>query len=526
MKMRMGCAALAVLVLHMGCGGGSPAIPRQSSVTVAILGSSRPGDPAVMIRSKAGDTISYFAASGSRTPSQALLTTAAGDAVRVHYAADGSLQKIVDEKSGAFVIIKTRADGGGANYLAYDAKGAFRSGYALYRIAAGKWYTANVLGSLGQLAGHLTGGLNASFALKPAELSYGPATEVPANLAAVFNHTAKLSSRSPLLSIVVPAAWAQTVTVRDRAMFNSGLALAVIGGFVLRLPSPDPITKIVGIALLGAGALQVWRGTTGILERNPDALDAAVTGGMENTAEADVDAGMNLVQSLQSMIQNVADRGMAAINTVAGTLNRVAGALTGVAMPAEQADETPAPSALPTAMGVDTSLAGTIVDTANTVYPASGTIDASGAYAVTGTASNGNTVSVDGTADATNMSLSGTYSERNQSGSVVASGNVSGGKIASLGQCASTTQSGGFGTFSYAFDLGRDSGTFDLSYDMYSIPDAMTIVLGSQVLFSTGGLVSGGKSLSLQYSGGDTVFVNVSAPDQGTAWTFTIGCGH
>ena len=28
------------------------------------------------------------------------------------------------------------------------------------------------------------------------------------------------------------------------------------------------------------------------------------------------------------------------------------------------------------------------------------------------------------------------------------------------------------------------------------------------------------------YEGGETAFVNVSAPNAGTAWTFTIGCGH
>jgi hypothetical protein len=98
-------------------------------------------------------------------------------------------------------------------------------------------------------------------------------------------------------------------------------------------------------------------------------------------------------------------------------------------------------------------------------------------------------------------------------------------KRAIVGQCKSTTQSGGQGTFAQAYDLGISNGKFDISYDMYSISDAMTIVLGGQQVYTTGGLVSGYASKTITYSGGSTAIVTLSAPTSGTAWTFTIGCG-
>jgi hypothetical protein len=98
-------------------------------------------------------------------------------------------------------------------------------------------------------------------------------------------------------------------------------------------------------------------------------------------------------------------------------------------------------------------------------------------------------------------------------------------KRAAVGQCKSTTQSGGQGAFAQAYDLGISNGKFDISYDMYSIPDAMTIILSGQQVYSTGGLVSGSGSRTITYAGATTAIVTVSAPTSGTAWTFTIGCG-
>ena len=53
----------------------------------------------------------------------------------------------------------------------------------------------------------------------------------------------------------------------------------------------------------------------------------------------------------------------------------------------------------------------------------------------------------------------------------------------------------------------------------------MVIVVGGQTVFTTNGLVSGSRSVSVAYTGADTATVNMFAPHSGTVWDFTLGCG-
>ena len=53
----------------------------------------------------------------------------------------------------------------------------------------------------------------------------------------------------------------------------------------------------------------------------------------------------------------------------------------------------------------------------------------------------------------------------------------------------------------------------------------MVIVVGGQTVFTTNGLVSDSKSVSVTYTDADTATVNMFAPNSGTVWDFTLGCG-
>jgi hypothetical protein len=106
-----------------------------------------------------------------------------------------------------------------------------------------------------------------------------------------------------------------------------------------------------------------------------------------------------------------------------------------------------------------------------------------------------------------------------------ASGSNWSGQTVTIGKCNAQTQSGGQGSFAYAYNLGPSSGQFKLSYNMYSIPDALTVVIGGGQAYSTGGLASGSKSIDVSYSGSSIAVVTVTAPDSSTQWTFTLGCG-
>lgn len=97
--------------------------------------------------------------------------------------------------------------------------------------------------------------------------------------------------------------------------------------------------------------------------------------------------------------------------------------------------------------------------------------------------------------------------------------------VQTLGSCQTIQSSGGKGTFSKVYDLGADSRTFSLDYQMYTITDGMVIrdSKGNEI-FTTGGLVSGGKTQNVKYSNGRLIFVTLYAPNDGTAWDYRIGC--
>jgi hypothetical protein len=96
-----------------------------------------------------------------------------------------------------------------------------------------------------------------------------------------------------------------------------------------------------------------------------------------------------------------------------------------------------------------------------------------------------------------------------------------------IANCSDTQTSGGEGTTVLEIDLGVSSGTFSVTYEMYGVPDQLFIVYEGQRIFDTGGLVSGGATLNVTYSGNSTlILATISAPNSGTAWDVTIGCPY
>ena len=93
-------------------------------------------------------------------------------------------------------------------------------------------------------------------------------------------------------------------------------------------------------------------------------------------------------------------------------------------------------------------------------------------------------------------------------------------------QCNQTTQSGSDAPETHNIGLGKSSGTFNFSYEMYSIKDRMTVSVGGQTLYDTG-CVSGSRTVPVTFSGGTTATIQVypnCAGGSGTAWNFTVTC--
>jgi hypothetical protein len=96
-----------------------------------------------------------------------------------------------------------------------------------------------------------------------------------------------------------------------------------------------------------------------------------------------------------------------------------------------------------------------------------------------------------------------------------------------IAKCPSTQRSGGQGTTVLTIDMKVPSGTFPISYEMYSIPDQLYIEYEGKRIFDTGGLVSGSRNVDVTYSGtSKTIKVTINAPNSGTAWDVSIGCPY
>jgi hypothetical protein len=94
-----------------------------------------------------------------------------------------------------------------------------------------------------------------------------------------------------------------------------------------------------------------------------------------------------------------------------------------------------------------------------------------------------------------------------------------------IAKCPTTQSSGGQGITNLVIDLLRSSGSFPVTYQMYTVPDQLYITYEGSRIFDTGGLVSGSRSLNVTFNGTSTIIeATINAPISGTAWDVFIGC--
>lgn len=95
-------------------------------------------------------------------------------------------------------------------------------------------------------------------------------------------------------------------------------------------------------------------------------------------------------------------------------------------------------------------------------------------------------------------------------------------KTESVVACTASSTSGGPGTFARVYDFGAPR-TVVLDYDSFGIPDALDVYDGSGSKISTAGLVNGKGTLRFAAKT-RTVTVKVRSPEEGSAWTYSLGC--
>lgn len=87
---------------------------------------------------------------------------------------------------------------------------------------------------------------------------------------------------------------------------------------------------------------------------------------------------------------------------------------------------------------------------------------------------------------------------------------------------------GGKGRTERNHNLGDQAGTVTINYDMVNIPDKIEVYYDGQLVAGTSGYVSNSGSISFYYPADPTkpkyCKVILTAPNDGTAWSYHIGC--
>lgn len=532
-------AVTALVVAVTGCGGNgdttsaafmqtpmpppvTPPPAEPKAVTFTDFSTAGSDAPVFSASNRNGDQVDYYGNqddSGQLRLSQVVMSSKAGITARTFYDSNGEISRINDEKTGEFIIVSPLDNG--QRLLAYRADGSYQGGMAILTNADGTHSVAPVTGApvfKGQLQISLNGSPSQSASLVADSMAgLGKPEPLPANLEAFLNNFSA-SSKSG---------------VRSKAGFNAAKALtnagittwatiAVIGtAGVLTGTFTIPVA-LASVALVGAAT-----GVVGYLhDRANQQLDNAFEQYEQSfynettTAFSEESTPETIADKARKFVKDIIDRGAAAAqNTAADVRQTVGDASTTLRSSfADEASEQVATSEPP---AVTADLEGFGVDQGNTSYQYSGSIAPDGSIRATGTAQSGAKTTITGSLNGN--TVSGNWASTAMDGSAQGSGTVAG-EAQTFGACETVQNAGEQGTFSVAYNLGA-GGTASFSYQAFNIPDAFTVRNGGTQVFSTNGLVSGsgGGDFALTSS---TVFVNVSAPNDDTAWEYFLSCAR
>lgn len=535
-KLKKWAVIAGVLLSLAGCGGGddggnAPPANTSSTVSMKVVQNSDPyyGPTYSMVSS--GASLFLWTNYLGKLES-AVYKGADGQTIRLTTdATSGHLNKVFDEKSGAYVVVNPRS-ADRVDYLFYDAIDRYQDGYAVL-VEGTRVYVAHITtypAFEGQINGQLYGSLRTgSYAVIAAESAgeLDNKTELtPAQYEMLNTLVAMQSSYKPLAGEVVPA-YASSFTgtlgvlADNLPEIGSILVGAAVAGTVASGGTGSPALAPLGLAGMafifagkGAAALDSW------IANHFDESDTQAQWLLDTALAYVVDGKRDIENFASELVESVSGFSDSAVNTVKAQYKQSDSldVLNGNYPPDADSWTIPQPIDGPTK--TTTTLVGQAVQQDGDVYQLSGEIGVLGTIKLNGTTTSGTpgeTITINGSKDASG-NISGLFlSSDGNSGSID-------GSVSPLGSCNSSTGSGGQGTFSFAHYVGSGSGTVNFVYDSYSIPDAFTVSTSSGQKFTTGGLVSGSQSIDIALVNEPLVFISVSAPESGTAWEYTLDC--
>lgn len=525
---RYALLGISSLVLT-ACGGGDstenstpPPAAKSKKLNITEYASNMGSAKATLLNST-GSGFALWVDPASNKLSQASYIESGKKIYTIIYDANQAAQRIINESNGSFVTVtvvnSTRID-----YNLYSSGGQWESGYSTLQAADGSYSSAAILNSpaiSGQQIGvEIAGGLVASMSLIPSGtaglgvpqkiLAGGSPIVLSANIV-----EQPVFAKRKLLDILVGNAYAQSSVASGVKGTIFGAFIATAGGFTMA-SAATAMVSLAGVALLGLGAYQIYSSLKSTQSGGLDVLDAASAAILEDSF-SNLGNGSDPIQSLNDKISRYLASGSSVLPKVDDFKALLVNAASNTQSALQSINIATLTNIVSSAPIGDTSLEGLAVDSSGNSY------SVTGLYQPSTDAVNFQTNLVSGNiikGSAILKTKTGTYQ-------VIGSGvtGVASIVVQNLGACQTIQSSGGKGTFSKIYDLGVDSGTFSLDYQMYTIKDGMIIrdAKGNEI-FTTNGLVSGGQQQNVKFSNGRFIFVTLYAPNDGTAWDYRIGC--
>lgn len=515
------------------CGGGGATENKIDAKTFSTLSMERfatsSNGAAAVLKNQAGGTVALWVDPGTGALTQGLYNQGESSA-RIFYDTNEQPSRIVNEKTGEFLTVKV-VDNSRTDYNLYTPAGAWMDGFAILSLTDGGYAVAKIVSSSSlegkRINADLAGAIVASLSMLPiANSGIGSPVSI-VNSSAVLALSASVPKKYAVLNrltdMLFGKAYAKQASPSPLIQYLGGTILAV-GGILLIPIAVAEFGTLVGFllctALVAGGAYLVYRAATNasgpIFQDLRKGVDRIMNSSMNDFSEGSTSFG-NTSSAISGYLNNDASMRdsltplSSILSTVGSTTSAAASALTSVATSAwQQITSTPPPGL--------TNLAGLMVDSSGQTYQARGIHNPSG-NSYTFTATNGNNqANGSGT-----VGGNGTYS-------MTQNGVTNNGTLTSsqqpLGACQTELPSGTQGVFTEVHDLGRDSGTFPLTYRMYGVPTGLEVRSSSgTVLFSTGGLVSDEvATVNIPFSDGRIVFIVLSAPNADSHWKYSVGC--
>lgn len=493
-----GAVAASFLFLLAACGGGRPG-PKGPDLEASADSQARDTTrPEVAVRGGAGSAI-FWTTNGGSVIAAEFDSRREQAGTRITWPGNGDATVRLDDlESRRFVLLRER-DPNRVDCFVHEANGTFVRAFAVVKTQTGHSY-ADILQSAaftGQLIGQIDFGTSTgSFALVADALAdLGPLSPVPASLVGLVEGAS------------LGATGSQPVTVRALRLCAIGLLPVLLG---------DAWRDLTG------GATVLWllaalRGETIV-----DFAAANFRHG-DPTMQEHLDHAMRqIVDPVSPPIGSFWDEWSTCILDGLPFSDEVLEAarlqfrLRPTALPTLGNLQLPASFTLP--LGgpprVPVTVSGQCVLQSGVVFVLTGTVDAIGSVSCSGI-QGGSTLVLIGLIGAT--TFDGACNLNGVDGTCT-------GTQQNFGACNEAQESGGRGTFTFAHYVGGGTGTVTFSYDAYSIPDQFVVRTVAGERFSTGQLVSGAQTVPILLNDEPIVFVSVSAPNQGTAWDYTLSC--